>query len=138
MQNQQSSKKPAANTTTNSIADIIAKAVIDSGASVITHVPGHGINLIDKHIVSYNEEVAYTIAHGAAMAGSRAATVFKSHGFVKAGNSVLDSLFAGTTAGFVNIITHDKHGEHSDSIFDIRSYLNGIDFPIYEITSDNL
>jgi TPP-dependent indolepyruvate ferredoxin oxidoreductase alpha subunit len=105
---------------------------------VVTHVPGYGANqtfeainkLSEVHIpVSFNEEVAFTIAHGASLVGVRAATLFKSHGFVKAGNSVVDSLPAGSSAGFLNVIFHDREGKHSDSIFNISSYLEGIGVP---------
>ncbi len=120
------------------ISEIIAHALVDAGTDVVTHVPGYGANQIfDAYCrlasqqcpVSFNEEVAYSVAHGAGMVGARAATIIKAHGLAKAGNSVVDSLFAGTTAGFVNIIVEDETGGHSDSIFDTQAFLTGVGIP---------
>ena len=120
------------------LAEIIARALHDAGVKVATYVPGHGATQVfsaycrisgQEHPVSFHEEVAYTIAHGASMVGARAVSLMKAHGFSKAGNSVLDSLYAGTTAGFVTIIFDDKAGTHSDSILDLAAYLDGIGIP---------
>jgi TPP-dependent indolepyruvate ferredoxin oxidoreductase alpha subunit len=120
------------------LSEIVAQALYDAGAAVTTYVPGYGGTEVfakfcefthRKHPISFNEEVAYSIAHGASLAGVRASSLMKAHGFVKAGNSVIDSLYAGTTAGFVTIIFNDKEGAHSDSILDIAAYLDGIGIP---------
>ncbi|MBN1761928.1 MAG: hypothetical protein JW878_02450 [Methanomicrobia archaeon] len=120
------------------LSEIIAQALYDAGAAVTTYVPGYGGTEVfakfcaitnQKHPISFNEEVAYSIAHGASLAGVRAASVMKAHGFVKAGNSVIDSLYAGTTAGFVTVIFDDKEGIHSDSIINIAAFLDGIGIP---------
>jgi len=55
--------------------------------------------------------------------------VIKAHGLAKAANSVVDSLIAGTTAGFVIFIPDDKLGQHSDSIFDIAAFVRGLGIP---------
>ncbi len=121
-----------------SVAQIIAHAIYDAGATVVTHVPGFGatqvfdafreISLLG-HPISFHEEVAYSIAHGASLVGQRSATVIKAHGFAKAANSVADSLIAGTTAGFVILVPDDKLGKHSDSILDIAAFVRGIGIP---------
>ena len=126
------------------LSELIAQAVIDAGVVVTTYVPGYGGNEVfsklteitagQNHPISFNEEVAYSIAHGAGLVGGRAVSLMKSHGFLKAGNSVIDSLYAGTTAGFVTIIFEDKEGKHSDSILDIAAFLNGIGIP-YQLGS---
>jgi TPP-dependent indolepyruvate ferredoxin oxidoreductase alpha subunit len=76
----------------------------DSGADIATYVPGLGVSDIyydcckaagKQPVMSFHEEVAYTIAHDAALAGKRAFTVLKAHGFIKAANSVSDSLYSG-------------------------------------------
>jgi TPP-dependent indolepyruvate ferredoxin oxidoreductase alpha subunit len=120
------------------LSEIIARALHDAGVKVATYVPGHGATQVfssfcqlsnREHPISFHEEVAYSIAHGASLAGARAVSLMKAHGFAKAGNSVLDSLYAGTTAGFVTIIFDDRAGAHSDSILDLAAYLDGIGIP---------
>jgi len=116
----------------------VACAVNDAGARVVACVPATGTakifdelnRVIQKDLpYSYNEEVAYTITHSAALNGQRSAVILKAHGLAKAANSVIDSLTAGTTAGFVVIVTCDKKGRHSDSIFDSNGFLKGTGIP---------
>lgn len=116
----------------------IANAVHDAGADIVVCVPSTGTakifdtynKIIPRDIpYSYNEEVAYTIAHSASLNGQRSAIITKSHGMAKAANSVIDSLTAGTTAGFVIIVTYDKKGRHSDSIFDCNDFVKGTGIP---------
>jgi TPP-dependent indolepyruvate ferredoxin oxidoreductase alpha subunit len=123
------------------VSAIIARSVLDAGARVVTYVPGHGANEVFADLnrfadapnhISFHEEVAYSIAHGAAITGTRSVTLLKSLGLAKAGNSVSDSLYSGTTAGFLTIIFHDSNGESSESIFDTETFLRGIGIP-YEI-----
>lgn len=122
----------------DNVSAILARAMLDAGAAVVTHVPGHGATEVfaafceldgQQHAISFHEEVAYTIAHGASLLGQRAATVIKAHGLVKAANSVLDSLSAGTTAGFLVVVFDDKTGKSSDNIFDVVAFLDGIGIP---------
>jgi TPP-dependent indolepyruvate ferredoxin oxidoreductase alpha subunit len=117
------------------VAQLIAHAVHDAGARVVTHVPGFGGTQVfdawcamtaTSTLPSFHEEVAYTIAHGASLVGQRAATLIKAHGLVKAANSVIDSLSAGTTAGFVILVFDDPRGQHSDNIFDVPAFLRGL------------
>ena len=116
----------------------IAHAVHDAGADVVVCVPSTGtakiFDVYNKIIpedvpYSYNEEVAYTIAHSASLNGRRSAIIIKSHGLAKAANSLIDSLTAGTTAGFIVIITYDKKGRHSDNIFDHVDFVKGTGIP---------
>ncbi len=116
----------------------IARAVHDAGADVVVCVPATGPakifdeynKIIPRNVpYSYNEEVAYTIAYSAGLNGQRSAIIIKSHGLAKAANSVIDSLTAGTTAGFVVIITYDKKGRHSDNIFDHVDFVKGTGIP---------
>jgi len=125
-------------TNTWTTAEALAAAILNSGTGVVTAVPGSGVNetliALDQarpgqFPVSFNEETAYTLAHGAALTGSRAVSIMKSHGLLKAGNSVSDSLYAGTTAGLVVIVFEDKDGHSSDSILDIRPFMEGIGIP---------
>ncbi len=121
-----------------SVAEAIANAMIDLGVEVVTNVPGFGasetfmsfnqLTMKNRHI-SFNEEVAYTISHGAAIVGKRSACLIKAHGLAKAANSVTDSLYTTTTAGFVTMIFEDKKGSHSDNILEIVPMLEAIGFP---------
>ncbi|MEN8193954.1 MAG: thiamine pyrophosphate-dependent enzyme [Bacteroidota bacterium] len=120
------------------VADAIGHALKDLGVDIVTHVPGYGAsetfqsyNTINfkRSPISFHEEVAYTIAHGASIVGKRAACLIKAQGFAKAANSVIDSLYTSITAGFVTIIFDDKKGTHSDSVLEIEKLLKGMAFP---------
>ena len=116
------------------LTDSIAAALVDAGTLVATHVPATGAcEVFDAFctlthrpkIYSYNEEVAYTIAHGAAIGGVRSVAILKSHGFAKAANSIVDSIIAGNTAGFVVLVFDDKTGRHSDTLLDTKALVKG-------------
>jgi TPP-dependent indolepyruvate ferredoxin oxidoreductase alpha subunit len=120
------------------ISDIIAQAFLDANVQVVTYVPGYGGAAIFDALgertgktgfVSFHEEVAYTVAHSASLMGSRAVLLCKTHGIMKAANSVSDSLLCGTMAGLVAIIPEDKRGRHSDSIIEAKPFLEGIGMP---------
>lgn len=109
-----------------------------AGSEVATCVPGLGATeifcdccalLSQKSVFSFHEEVAYTIAHGAALAGKRSFTSLKAHGFFKAANSVCDSLYSGTLAGFVSLVVDDRNGIQSDSIADTLGFVEGMGIP---------
>jgi len=123
----------------------LAQGISRAGAEIITHVPGYGagevfrkLNQIrNEHLkISFHEETAYTIAHGAALAGKRSACLIKAHGLAKAANSVVDSLFTGVNAGFVTCVFHDREGRHSDSIIDSRKLIKGLDMPSLEVVEN--
>lgn len=118
--------------------DAIASALRAAGTDVATCVPGLGATEIygdycklqaQRPVFSFHEEVAYTIAHGAALAGKRAFTTMKAHGFFKAANSVSDSLYSGTVAGFVSLVVDDRSGIQSDSIADTIGFVKGLGIP---------
>lgn len=120
------------------IDSAIAWALQDAQVQVVTHVPATGATAVfDVYSAltstppsyAFNEETAYTIAHGAALAGVRSASVIKSHGLAKAANSVIDSLTLGTTAGFLVIVFDDPRGAHSDNIFGLEDFLRGTGIP---------
>lgn len=126
------------------IADSLARAILDARTGVVTHVPGRGGTEVfaaycamaqQPHAISFHEEVAYTIAHGASLVGKRSAAIIKAHGLVKAANSVLDSLFAGTTAGFLVLVFEDPNANSSDSIFDAGAFLDGVGIPYHRAES---
>lgn len=128
------------------VAEVIAQTLLDLDVKVVTHVPGHGgtqtfdafNRIATPQPMSFHEEVAYTIAHGAALLGVRSACLVKTHGIAKAMNSVLDSLSCGTTAGFVTILFADKTGKHSDNIFEIEPILYGSKVPYHRSTPETI
>ncbi len=60
---------------------------------------------------------------------ARASAILKTHGFLKAVNSVSDSLYSGTNAGFVSIVVDDRKEIQSDSIVEASPFLEGIGIP---------
>ena len=124
----------------------VAQALQDAGADIVTCVPGSGgtevfdiINSGRDRVLpySYHEEIAYTMAHGAAIAGKRAVVLVKSHGILKAANSVSDSLYCGVNAALLTIVFTDAGGHHSDTILDIRPFLEGTGVPWQIVQSQN-
>lgn len=128
------------------VSHIIAQALFDVGA-VLTYVPATGGQDIHNHFCSlsslphpfsFHEEVAFTLAHGAALTGRRACAMMKAHGLAKAANSVVDALFAGTTAGLVILILEDPLGKHSDSILNSAPLLTGMGIPFRHTRKDSM
>jgi TPP-dependent indolepyruvate ferredoxin oxidoreductase alpha subunit len=125
----------------------IAAAMHAAGAEIATCVPGLGATEIfydyctlqsRRPVFSFHEEVAYTIAHGAALTGRRAFTSLKAHGFMKAANSVSDSLYSGTLAGFVCMVVDDRNGIQSDSIPDAVGFVEGLGIPHEEADAEEV
>lgn len=128
-------------------SEAIARALVDLGVQVVTHVPGYGgteafqayNELSQKRLqYSFHEEPAYTIAHSASMLGKRSAVLMKVHGITKAANSVVDSLYTEVTAGFVTFLFEDRSGKHSDSILEAAPILAGLSMPFKIANTDNL
>jgi uncharacterized protein (TIGR00369 family) len=129
------------------VSKTIAGALYQAGVKVVTFVPGAGGNEVfadfnslcsQPQPLSFHEEPTYSIAHGAAIMGTRSAALFKSHGLIKAGNSVTDSLYCGVTAGMLALVFSDKTGQSSDSILDIGPFLQGIGLPYQNADLPNI
>ncbi len=130
-----------------SLSGAIGEALKDLQVSVVTNVPGYGASeayksyaLVNSKIpvLSFHEEVAYSVSHGAALVGKRSATMMKAQGFVKAGNAAVDSLYTSLSAGFVILIFEDLTGKHSDNIMEIEPILKGMSFPYKRATKENI
>jgi TPP-dependent indolepyruvate ferredoxin oxidoreductase alpha subunit len=128
-------------------AQTIAQALIDLGVDILTHVPGFGGSevfqayneMARKRLpLSFHEESAFTIAHSASICGKRSAAIIKAHGFMKAANSISDSLYSEISAGLVILIFEDSSGKHSDSIFEIIPILQGMSIPFFQSKIDVL
>lgn len=120
------------------VAEAVGYGLSNLGVEVVTHVPGYGASeafmayktiAMKNPYMSFNEEVAYTIAHAAGIVGKRSALIIKAHGILKATNSIVDSLYTDVTAGFVTIIFEDHSGKSSDNILEIKPILDGIGIP---------
>ncbi len=129
------------------ISQAIAHALNDLGVEIVTFVPGYGASETFQYYnemtlrnlkMSFHEEVAYTISHGASILGKRAAVLMKAHGFMKAANSVSDSLYTEPSAGFVTIIFDDKSGKHSDNILEITPVLEGMSMPFITLRTETV
>ncbi|XXY51257.1 thiamine pyrophosphate-dependent enzyme [Sorangium sp. So ce269] len=129
------------------LSTAIAQTLRDLHVNVLTHVPGFGATQIFRAYcelrgeplpISYHEEVAYTVAHGASLMGERAATVIKSHGLAKAMNSVYGSLSSGVTAGFLVVVVQDRAGSHSDNIIDIVPLLAAAGVPYRRVNVETV
>jgi len=129
------------------VSTAIAQALTDLGVNTITNVPGFGGSevledykiLAQKNTpISFNEEVAYTIAHGSSIAGVRSAAIMKTQGLAKAANSIVDSLYTDITAGFVVFVFDDKSGRHSDNIMEPIPFLKGLALHHKYAESDNI
>lgn len=132
---------------TASFSDVMASVFSILNIEFVSNVPGSSSSVVldsynkinQKNFkISFHEEVAYTTAHSAALLGKRSACLIKSHGLVKAGNSVMDSLSSGTTAGFVTFVFSDKNGDHSDNIFDVIPFIKGLSLPYFILENDKL
>ena len=130
----------------NTLVHALAHALHDGGVQVVTHVPGHGATEVfgvvsdlvpGPHRPSFHEEVAFGVAHGAALMGARSAVLIKAHGLAKAANAMVDALSAGTTAGLVVIVFDDPQGVRSDSIFDAGALVRGLGVPSDVATPGN-
>jgi len=133
--------------TKSKVSTAIGYTFIDLNVEVITYVPGRGVNetiqefnlLANKSIqMSFNEEVAYTIAHGASLVGKRSAVIIKTHGLLKAANSVMDSLYTDISAGLVVVLVDDKSGKHSDNILEILPIVKGMALPYLTTDSNSI
>ncbi len=76
--------------------------------------------------MSFHEEPAYAIAHGAALLGSRTCCIIKSHGFLKAANAVNSCTACGNHGGFLVLVAEDYIGSHSDTVLKIAPLIDDL------------
>jgi len=122
----------------STISRCIALAIERAEVEVLTFIPSFGANSVYNDYcrlknqaltVSFHPEVAFSIALGASLLGKRAVTLLKAHGFLKAGNSIIDALYTGVNGGLVIIVFDDEAGRQSDSIVDITPILSAMGLP---------
>lgn len=121
--------------------EVIARTLIDQQADLVTCVPGFGGTQVFEAWwklkgmeprFSFHEEVAFAMAQGASIAGKRAVMLTKTHGLAKAANAVIDGLYMGTNGGLVLLVFDDKHGHHSDNIFNAEALIKGMRLPYHQ------
>lgn len=98
--------------------------------AVFTYVPGKGATEYyaaagGQAAHFYHEELAYSVAHGASLAGAPGFAFLKSHGVAKAMNAVIASLYAGTGAPLLAFAFDDAAGGSSDHPFASFAMLEG-------------
>ncbi|MBE2189778.1 MAG: hypothetical protein IAE98_09945 [Candidatus Kapabacteria bacterium] len=128
-------------------AKIISETLYNLDYRIITYVPGYGANqtfeLLNEKFgnqltISYHEEIASAVAAGAAITGTRAAVIIKTHGLLKSMNCVIDVMTSGVNSSLLFIIFDDKTGTHSDNIFDIEPIVRGAKLPTVIATPANI
>jgi len=110
-----------------STIEAVIYGLADSGVSVITGYPGfHAQDIITGAggSISVNERTAYSVAWGAAMAGTRAAVVLKNVGLNDAADPFINSMNLRTNAGFVVIVLDDVEVAGSQCRQDSRHYFD--------------
>ena len=125
----------------------IAQSLIDNKLDLITWLPALGVSEIIKSYnemtgndvpYSFNEETAWSIAHGAAMYGGYAVSIMKAHGVLKAANAISDSMFAELSGGLVLILVDDIEGIRSDSIVYGEKILTGLEMPFFKADNSTI
>lgn len=128
------------------LSEFIAYYLFTQEFKTITFVPGYGGTETFNHLnvfynqklkISFNEETAYSIAHGSALVGGRSAILTKSQGLMKAGNPVYDSLYTKITSAFLVLIFEDRTGYHSDNKMDILPVIQGMRMPFIYLDITN-
>jgi hypothetical protein len=118
------------------LLQIIADTLINNQFEVITNVPGFGGTQVFEHIQKLappisspclNEEAAFSISTGAALYGSRAATLVKTHGLAKMANALCSTLSVGTNAANLIFAFDDTSGKSSDNIFNAKALIAGME-----------
>lgn len=109
-------------------------SVLRSGRpGLITAVPGFGVTSVWEGLgrprLSYHEEVACGMAHGAALNGVRAASLMKTHGLLKAANAISSGLSCGVRAGLVHLVFEDPEARHSDNFLSAGPFLDALGLP---------
>lgn len=123
---------------------LIAYALLENNFKVITHVPGFGGTQVFNHFenskikpkLCLNEEPAFSIATGASIYGSRAATLVKTHGLAKMSNAVCSTLSVGANAANLIFAFDDTTGKSSDNIFNAKKLILGLEIPFIEIATN--
>ncbi len=119
-------------------AKVIARAIMNQTVAPLTWTPALGVSeimaeynslAVDACQYSFNEETAYTVAHGGAIYGSFSASIIKTHGLLKAANSVSDSMFVELSGAMALIVIDDQAGIRSDSIIFAEKILTALEMP---------
>jgi len=111
----------------------LASALRACRPGLLSVVPGFGVTpvweALGRPMLSYHEEIACGLAHGASLAGVRSATLLKTHGLLKAANQVSSALSCGVRAGWVLLVFEDPLATSSDNVLAARPFLKALNLP---------
>ena len=122
------------------LATRIASALRACSPGLVTAVPGFGVTpaweALGRPLLSYHEEIACGLAHGASLCGVRSASLVKTHGLLKAANQVSSALSCGVRAGWVILVFEDPLASHSDNVLSARPFLEALGLPFLSCDDD--
>jgi TPP-dependent indolepyruvate ferredoxin oxidoreductase alpha subunit len=120
------------------LSAIIAETLLNQDFEVVSHVPGFGGTQVfervterapSKGLFCLNEEAAFSISTGAAIFGSRSATLVKTQGLAKMANALCSTLSIGANGANLIFAFDDTAGKSSDNIFDAKVLIKGLEAP---------
>ena len=104
----------------------LSQGLLDGGCGYTTCFPGfysHDLaQLLGEKTIAINEKIAYEMAFGASLAGTRSVACMKNFGLNVAADPFLNSIITGVNAGLVLILTEDVEVEGSQGRQDSRYY----------------
>ncbi len=106
--------------------EALAAGLRDGGAAFVANYPGFHSNVLTDLLgcrhTSVNERTAFSMAWGAAAAGSRSVVAFKNVGLSDAADPFLNAQLLGINAGLAVVVFDDIDDEHSQIRQDSRHY----------------
>lgn len=129
--------------------EAIARGVMESGCAVATAYPGTPSSEVMESLTrwkrelnhsiylewSINEKVAFEVAYGASLAGSRSAVVMKMVGLNVASDPFMSAAYLGVRGGLVVIVADDPGPHSSQTEQDSRFFAWFAKVPVYDPSS---
>ncbi|MHB8204266.1 MAG: indolepyruvate ferredoxin oxidoreductase subunit alpha [Desulfomonilaceae bacterium] len=129
--------------------EAIARGVIESGCALATAYPGTPSSEVMESLTrwkkelrypiylewSINEKVAFEVAYGASLAGSRSAVIMKMVGLNVASDPLLSAAYLGVRGGLVVIVADDPGPHSSQTEQDSRFFAWFAKVPVYDPAS---
>lgn len=119
----------------------VARGLYEAGCSIISSYPGTPSTEITEEAAKYddiycewapNEKVALEVAHGASLAGKRAACAMKHVGLNVAADPLFTISYQGLNAGLVVCVADDPGMHSSQNEQDSRHYARAAKIPMLE------
>jgi len=121
--------------------EAIARGAFEHGVRVAAAYPGTPSTEILENLSTYdgvytewapNEKVAYEVAFGACLAGTRSMAVMKHVGLNVASDPLMTSSYTGVRGGFVVVVADDPGMHSSQNEQDSRNYARFAKVPLFE------